>query len=61
MILGMIKRIFNPGSKFDEMIVLVGGQGVGKSTFARYLSITDDWFCTIEKHSRQGCRHESYW
>lgn len=48
MILGMIKRIFNPGSKFDEMIVLVGGQGIGKSTFARYLSITDDWFCTIE-------------
>ncbi len=48
MILGMIKRIFNPGTKFDEMIVLVGGQGIGKSTFARYLSITDDWFCTIE-------------
>ena len=48
MILGMIKRIFNPGSKFAEMIVLVGGQGIGKSTFARYLSITDDWFCTIE-------------
>lgn len=48
MILGMIKRIFNPESKFYEMIVLVGGQGIGKSTFARYLSITDDWFCTIE-------------
>lgn len=47
-ILGRVKRIFNSGSKFDEMIVLVGGQGIGKSTFARYLSITDDWFCTIE-------------
>lgn len=48
MILGMIQRIFNPGSKFDEMMVLVGGQGIGKSTFARFLSIKDDWFCTIE-------------
>ncbi|MFD3050482.1 VapE domain-containing protein, partial [Streptococcus agalactiae] len=44
----IISSNFNPGAKFDEMIVLVGGQGIGKSTFARYLSITDDWFCTIE-------------
>ena len=31
-----------------EMMVLVGGQGIGKSTFARYLAMKDDWFCTIE-------------
>lgn len=48
MILGLIKRVFEPGSKFDKMMVLVGGQGIGKSTFARYLAIKDDWFCTIE-------------
>ena len=48
MILGLIKRVMEPGSKFDEMMVLVGGQGIGKSTFARYLAIRDDWFCTIE-------------
>lgn len=48
MILGLIKRIFEPGAKFDEMMVLVGGQGIGKSTFARHLAIKDDWFCTIE-------------
>ena len=48
MILGLIKRVMEPGSKFDEMMVLVGGQGIGKSTFARYLAIEDDWFCTIE-------------
>ncbi len=47
-ILGMIKRVFEPGAKFDEMMVLVGGQGIGKSTFARYLAIKEDWFCTIE-------------
>ena len=48
MILGLIKRVIEPGSKFDEMMVLVGGQGIGKSTFARYLAIEEDWFCTIE-------------
>jgi predicted P-loop ATPase len=48
MILGLIKRVFDPGTKFDEMMVLVGGQGIGKSTFARYLAIEEDWFCTIE-------------
>jgi predicted P-loop ATPase len=48
MILGLIKRVMEPGSKFDEMMVLVGGQGIGKSTFARYLAIEEDWFCTIE-------------
>ena len=47
-ILGIIKRIFEPGSKFDEMMVLVGGQGIGKSTFARYLALKDDWFCTLD-------------
>lgn len=48
MILGLVKRVFEPGAKFDEMMVLVGGQGIGKSTFVRYLAIKDDWFCTIE-------------
>jgi predicted P-loop ATPase len=48
MVLGLIKRVMEPGSKFDEMMVLVGGQGIGKSTFARYLAIEEDWFCTIE-------------
>jgi predicted P-loop ATPase len=48
MVVGLIKRVMEPGSKFDEMMVLVGGQGIGKSTFARYLAIKDDWFCTIE-------------
>lgn len=48
MILGMIRRVFEPGSKFDEMMVLVGGQGIGKSTFARYLAMKEDWFCAIE-------------
>lgn len=40
----MIHRIYNPGCKFEIMVCLVGGQGVGKSTFFRFLTMNDDWF-----------------
>jgi len=42
--LGAINRVFNPGCKFEYMLCLVGGQGAGKSTFLRFLSMNDDWF-----------------
>ena len=37
-LLGAIKRVFQPGCKFETMLCLVGGQGVGKSTFFRLLA-----------------------
>lgn len=43
-LLGAISRIFRPGIKFEYMLCLVGGQGVGKSTFFRLLAMNDDWF-----------------
>ena len=42
--LGAVHRVFHPGSKFDLMLVLSGGQGAGKSTFLRFLAIRDEWF-----------------
>lgn len=39
-----IKRVFVPGCKYDIMLCLVGGQGIGKSTFFRYLAMNDEWF-----------------
>lgn len=42
--LGAISRIYKPGCKFDYMLVLVGGQGGGKSTFLRRLAINEQWF-----------------
>ena len=43
-LLGAIKRVFQPGCKFETMLCLVGGQGVGKSSFFRLLAVKDEWF-----------------
>lgn len=42
--LGAVSRIFRPGCKFDYMLVFVGPQGKGKSTFLRLMSMNDSWF-----------------
>ena len=39
-----IMRAYQPGCKFDYMPVLVGPQGVGKSTFLRMLAMRDSLF-----------------
>ena len=36
--------MFAPGCKYEEMLCLVGGQGAGKSSFFRLLSMKDEWF-----------------
>lgn len=40
-----VKRIFEPGTKFDNMIVFVGREGIGKSTLVKKLG--GDWFSTF--------------
>ena len=45
---GGIHRAFNPGCKFDDMIVLIGGQGAGKSTCVRWLNIDDGFYQEIK-------------
>ena len=42
--LGAVTRVFKPGTKFEVMLCLVGGQGAGKSTFFRLLAVKDEWF-----------------
>jgi predicted P-loop ATPase len=42
--LGAINRAYHPGCKFDYMPVLVGEQGVGKSTFFKILAGNDAWY-----------------
>ena len=43
-LLGAINRVFYPGIKYEYMLCLAGGQGVGKSSFVRFLTLQDEWF-----------------
>lgn len=54
--LGAIERVFNPGCKFDTMLCIVGGQGIGKSTMFRFLAIKDEWFTDdLKKINDEKC------
>ncbi|MCZ4291348.1 virulence-associated E family protein [Hoeflea alexandrii] len=40
-----VRRVKQPGVKFDTMLVFEGNQGTGKSSFAETLAVRSDWFC----------------
>lgn len=42
--LGAVQRAYEPGCKFDNMVVLLGPQGCGKSTFVKRLALKDTYF-----------------
>ena len=44
---GGIHRLYRPGCKFEDMPVLVGGQGAGKSSFVRFLAIEDRFYSEL--------------
>ena len=45
---GGIHRAYRPGCKFDDMIVLIGDQGTGKSTITRWLNIEEQFYQEIK-------------
>ena len=53
--LAAISRVYNPGCKYDIVLCLVGPQGVGKSTFFRFLALNDEWF--TDDLSNLGDKH----
>ncbi|MDO4594473.1 MAG: virulence-associated E family protein [Tissierellia bacterium] len=47
-----VKRIFEPGCKYDTMVTLTGKQGLGKSTFIQTLG--KDWFSASVENVSNG-------
>ncbi|MGD9791703.1 MAG: VapE domain-containing protein [Phycisphaerales bacterium] len=43
-LIAAVRRIYHPGSKFDEMVILEGPQGGGKSSLLRALCPCEEWF-----------------
>lgn len=41
---GAIARAYTPACQFDYMLIFIGEQGIGKSTFLRKLAMSDSWF-----------------
>lgn len=50
---GGINRAFNPGCKYDEVIVFVGGQGSGKTTMCQWLALDSDFYSSIKTFTGQ--------
>lgn len=41
---GGIHRLYNPGCKFDYMVIFMGNQGIGKSSIVDWLNIKSDFY-----------------
>ncbi len=43
--IGAVKRAFEPGCKFDNIVILSGPQGIGKSNFCERMAVSQEWYC----------------
>ena len=44
MLVAAVRRVMSPGCKFDEIVILEGPQGRGKSTLLSTLAMKQEWF-----------------
>lgn len=51
---GGIWRLLQPGCKFDDVPILIGNQGSGKSSLCRFIAINDDYFGEVKDVEGQG-------
>jgi hypothetical protein len=43
-LIAAVRRVRQPGAKFDELLTLIGDQGAGKSTLIAVLAVREQWF-----------------
>lgn len=53
-LIAAVARVFKPGVKADNCLVLQGEQGIGKTSFFSILG--DAWFSTIHQHTKDADR-----
>lgn len=59
-LVGAITRAYQPGYKLDEIVVIIGEQGIGKSAFLRQLLPRPEWFSdTLEWNATTQQQRES--
>lgn len=52
---GVVKRVFEPGCKWDYMPILSGKQGIRKSTFWKTLALKEEWFVdNVDVHDQKA-------
>jgi len=54
MLIAAVRRVRQPGCKYDEMVILEGIQGTGKSTLLRNLCPDENWFSDNMRLDLQG-------
>src|SRR5262249_41762053 len=40
----IVARVYNPGCKFDYLPIIIGDQGIGKSTMLEAIAIKPQWY-----------------
>ena len=53
-LIAAVRRVRDPGTKFDEMLVLEGDQGAGKSSALAILAVKPDWFSDACPFNAEG-------
>ena len=49
-----VQRVFEPGSKVDNMLMLYGTQGLGKTTWIERMAVNSDWRLILPRINPRG-------
>lgn len=59
-LISCVARVKNPGCKVDSSLILLGGQGVGKSTLFSTLAVKKEWFSCTALNLKGGGNKDTF-